>query len=182
VALAALLTVGALVAGGIVIAGQDAEETVAAAASVATAAEEPAEETSEPAPLPELREFEVRLGGPTQASVHYGADKVLDVKTAKGSRYDTVEQRANAVVVRLTHVAKKQRSERLEDGRFVARTNGDRYEVVWDDGSAHPFRVKDITRHDVGKKGELAIEANLQADALTDLFRTKIAPVGRSNI
>jgi hypothetical protein len=178
--LAAVVTVAALIAGAVVLTS-DAPAAIATngTAAIARTVEDAPEK--KPAPLPDLLEFDVRAEGPSHASIYYGAKQILELKTAEGSRYDTVEQRARSVTVRLTHVAQKQREERLENGRFVARMNGDRYEVVWDDGSKHPFRIKDLTSHDVKKKGQMAIDANLQADALTDLFRTKIAPSPRPN-
>ncbi len=172
--LAMVVTAVALVAGGIILANSSTTE--AAPASVAQAAEKIEAPEMKEAPLPKLHDFEVRMDGSSHASVMYDGAEILTLDTAKGSRYDDVQTRAQSVTVRLTHIAQKQREERLENARFIARANGDVYEVVWDDGSAHPFRVKDVTRKDVSKKGEIAIQANLQADALTELFRTRIAP------
>lgn len=176
VALAMLVTVVALGYGAVLIAGETRD---AAVADLAAAELVPAQDESEAkvAPLPEQKPFGVVVDDEKSATVTYGDQEVLEILTAKGSRYDNVTQRAKSVTVRLEHIAKKQRDTRDAGARFVARVNGDRYEVVWDDGSEHPFRVTDVTKHDLKDGDDLSIEANLRADALTDLFRRDIAPV-----
>lgn len=178
VTVATLLTIGAFGYGAFLLATTSEEPgSTVGAADIAMQAKAPAVDIPAQLPeLPRLQPFQIATAGKT-ASVRYGDEEILEITTAKGSRYDNVEQRAKSVIVRLEHIAQKQRESRDMDARFVARVNGDRYEVVWDDGSPHPFRATDITRHDIEKGGDVAIEANLRADALTDFFRRSIAPV-----
>lgn len=107
------------------------------------------------------------------AQIKIGEHLVAEIKTKKGSRYDSVDERAKAVVVRFNHVLTALKTSDQKTPIFVARTNGDRSEVAWQNPNGSYFRVLDITKNDVkiwakANKGQTSahVLSNLLADEL----------------
>lgn len=106
--------------------------------------------------------------------ITYHGVPLVDLRTARGSRYETLAERSNAVWLRLGH-AWQTSADAHSRPIFTARANGPAYEVVWTRPDGTAFRILDVTPQDVtaweksNGKTTAAILANLLADRLTGL-------------
>ena len=103
--------------------------------------------------------------------IQIGEHSVAEIATHKGSRYDSVDERANAVVVRFNHVLTAIQAETPKRPIFVSRTNGDRSEVAWQNPNGSYFRVLDVTKNDVkawSKKNKTKTSAHILSNLLAD--------------
>lgn len=106
----------------------------------------------------------------TQAEVLYNGHMLFRFEGVKGSRYTQLEERAEAIKLRIGHAfAAEAANEKTP--RFVARMVDGTYQVVWQRPDS-AFLITDITKDDVRAwekshgKTSAAILSNLLADRL----------------
>ncbi len=185
---AAVAMVGALIAGGIVIANATPDEPVAEPASPVAEVTAPAEVEPEPEvvkPRIDPAAFAVKEESKPKKHkvVKYQEQPLVPVFTSRGSRYKSVDKRAESVHLRLKHVAELESAkEKPAPDTFKAQRSGSVYEVVYARGDGSPFRIVDITAQDVkawqkvhGKTSK-SILANMVADKLNQSFASPPEP------
>ena len=178
-ALSAVLLFGALVGGGLVIHESTTPEPEAVEAPATTTAVLEQAETAveEPEIDPEAIAIREEADPKPHKVIKYEAQPLVPVLTHRGSRYDSVDKRAESVQLRLKHVAMLQQADK-EDSRFGAKRAGNVYEVVFTRTNGAAFRIVDISKHDVRAWEKLhgdsskAILANLVADQLNQTFKS----------
>lgn len=116
------------------------------------------------------------------ATVEAAGTPLVTIHAAKGSRYESLAARAKSVELRLRHVAGDASKADEQPGRFLARRNGESYEVVWTRNDESAFRILDVTSSDVRawkkENGETSrsILANVIADKLNAALYSKALP------
>jgi len=100
------------------------------------------------------------------AEVRYGGQTIFRIEGAKGSRYESVEERSEAFKLRVSHAFTTDSAP-----KFTAQMVDGSYQVVWKRPDTN-FLITDITAEDVKSwektngKSSPAILANLVADRL----------------
>ncbi len=108
---------------------------------------------------------------PAFGTISYEGRRLVDVRTAVGSRYATLNERTQAIEVRIRHAWETSAST-AQKPHFAAVARGNIHEVVWTRAGETEFRVMDVTEQDVrlwekaNGKTTRAILANLIADRL----------------
>ena len=112
------------------------------------------------------------------AELSYMGSPLIAFSSHQGSRYDSVEERAEAMKLRMSHAFASEKTP-----KFRAKMVDGAYQVVWQKADTD-FLITDITRSDVknwekvnGNSSE-AILANLVADRLN--FLLSLEPVPRA--
>lgn len=147
-------------------------------------AEPPSAATETDAPTPPRK---AELGHATldfdddRVNVVVKAKSVVTLLTASGSRYSTLEERAESIQIRLNHVV-DQLAHDDHSSVFIARASSDAFVVLWRRSDDSTFRIMDITPLDVEKwrqrNGETnaSILANAIVDELNATFGTDALP------
>ncbi len=167
-----------VVAGGITYGlSESAPAPVAEAPAEAVAVAAPAA-VSPPTAAPIFKVDALRVAlSPAYSTISYDGRPLVDVRTAVGSRYSSIDERTNAIAVRIRHAWESSVSENAKP-RFAAVARGNIHEVVWTRAGETEFRVMDVTDRDVrmweksNGKTTRAILANLIADRLGALAET----------
>jgi hypothetical protein len=108
---------------------------------------------------------------PAFGTISYEGRTLVDVRTAVGSRYSTLDERTQSIEVRIRHAWETSAST-AQKPLFAAVARGNIHEVVWTRAGETDFRVMDVTERDVrlwekaNGKTTRAILANLIADRL----------------
>jgi hypothetical protein len=111
---------------------------------------------------------------PAVHTLRYKEMPLIDLRTTRGSRYATLDERSAAAALRIKH-AWTTSANAGQSATFTARAHGDIHEVVWTRPGESDFLVVEVTDHDVraweklNGKTTRSILANLLADRLSAL-------------
>lgn len=114
---------------------------------------------------------------PAVHTLAYKGLPLLDLRTTRGSRYATLDERSAAAALRIRH-AWTTSDAAHQSATFTARAHGDIHEVVWTRPGESDFFVVEVTDQDVrawenlNGKTNRGILANLLADRLSALSET----------